>query len=916
MKLANLIFAGCLAAYAFSAQAAEFYVAPNGRDDALGTKQAPFATIARARDAVRSLRAGKPASEAVTVYLREGIYFLPQTLEFGPDDSGSEQFPVVYTSAANERAVVSGGRPIGGLSEVRLPDGQRAWKTVLPEAEAGRWYFRQLFACRDGNGEFGRRYRPHLGMFVTAGLTYSPSKPGMAHRAAQKDFLFFPGDLKSWHSLSDVELVALHTWSSSRLLIEKLDLERTVVEFTGFPTFRIGHWWKGGRNPYYVENVREALTAPGQWYLDRASGEFLYLPLEGETLANTKLVAPALTRIVAVNGDWAKARPVAHVAFRNLTFCHNESPLPKQGYGGSQAQPDLPAAIELTGARQVLFDRCTVAHVGNYGMALGRGCRGNRIVGCRFADLAGGGIKVGDIGMNVLAKPPELPTDNVVENCAISDGGLMYFSANAIWAGIVNGLKLQHNEIWNFPYAGIAVGWKWDATPTSCGNNLIADNLIHDVCTLLADGASIYTLGRQPGTVIRGNVLRDNRKSKFTQEHWQLGVYLDEGSSEILVENNLLYHVGTHGFNLNGGADNTVRNNIFGPVYGNHGPFHRCHKRPFSKGNVFERNITWCDSPNLADTAWEPGLMLCRSNLYWNVAGAPFSWKDKDFGSWQASGQDAGSLLADPQFVDPQHGDFHLRPTSPALRLGFKPFDYTLAGLEPAYHNIKVAVATTPAPAFGMELPVIAEPPPGFKLDFEDVPLGIVPRGFSCNGCTAEVNFQVAEESAHRGKRALRVVDAKAAAKSFFPYLTYHCSKPLEDGKVRFACAVRLKPEAPLMLDFVFRDYTRRNQPKREFTSGPSVQFLPDGRVTTGGNTMAKVPPGQWATLEIEFDLTRRTGMAKLQTDGDSQAVKRTLDLPAEFTACSWFGIVAGQAIDGVAYLDDMQLTHTPARKE
>lgn len=42
---------------------------------------------------------------------------------------------------------------------------------------------------------------------------------------------------------------------------------------------------------------------------------------------------------------------------------------------------------------------------------------------------------------------------------------------------------------------------------------------------------------------------------------------------------------------------------------------------------------------------------------------------------WQATGQDEHSVIADPMFSDPAHGNFTLRPSSPALALGFKEMD-------------------------------------------------------------------------------------------------------------------------------------------------------------------------------------------------------------------------------------------------
>jgi len=113
-----------------------------------------------------------------------------------------------------------------------------------------------------------------------------------------------------------------------------------------------------------------------------------------------------LTRVMALQGDAAADRFVDGLRFEGLTFSHNESPLPKEGYGGSQAQPDLPAAIEAVGARRCVFSRCTIAQTGNYGLGLGLGCVDNQIVGCRLFDLGGGGIKIGDITMPNQAQPP------------------------------------------------------------------------------------------------------------------------------------------------------------------------------------------------------------------------------------------------------------------------------------------------------------------------------------------------------------------------------------------------------------------------------------------------------------------------------------------------------------------------------
>jgi hypothetical protein len=556
-------------------QGTTIYVSPAGSDDWSGALEAPtanrtdgpFATIARARDAVRALKARGPLSEPVTVELRGGTHYLPGTLAFTPEDSGTEGCPITYRSFPGETAVLSGGGPISGWREVPGP-GPRRWETRLAEVESGQWTFRQLFVRHAGEGFFTRRFRPSKGMLVVADLTWSPARKSVAHRAAQPDFIFFPGDLRQWENMDDVELVALHSWSASRLKIAGLDTDKRIVTLSSVPTFRIGHWYRDGRNPYYVENVKEELREPGQWYLDRPSGILTYLPLPGESLDDTLMVAPRLERLVTVTGDLKAPQTVEHLRFERLGLAHSEWPLPPDGYDTSQGQPTLSAAVEVTAARAVRFERCTVANTGAYGIGLGLGCQQCEVAGCLMYDLGGGGVKVGDSAMDQGAVLPELPTGNAVRDNTITDTGMVHYSANGIWCGITRNTAVLHNEVRNNPYTGIAVGWCWGPDPTSCGGNTIEGNHVHHVMQLVQDGGGIYTLGRQPGTVIQGNLVHDSLPSPFACGPGTSGLYFDEGSSGFTVEDNIQYDVawspGQIDHNQNTASDHDIRTNYLG----------------------------------------------------------------------------------------------------------------------------------------------------------------------------------------------------------------------------------------------------------------------------------------------------------------------------------------------------------------
>ena len=77
---------------------------------------------------------------------------------------------------------------------------------------------------------------------------------------------------------------------------------------------------------------------------------------------------------------------------------------------------------------------------------------------------------------------------------------------------------------------------------------------------------------------------------------------------------------------------------------------------------------------------WHPPRAVLESNLYFHALGKPVTFAGMSFQAWQAAGMDAGSLVADPRFRDPEAGDFRLRPGSPAPKLGFEPFDLADVG--------------------------------------------------------------------------------------------------------------------------------------------------------------------------------------------------------------------------------------------
>ena len=95
-----------ICAVSMAAWGADLYVAPDGNDANAGGEGAPFATLARARDAARGLKQVEP----MTIWVRGGTYFLPESISFSEADSGTENNRVVYRAVPNERPSLIGAK--------------------------------------------------------------------------------------------------------------------------------------------------------------------------------------------------------------------------------------------------------------------------------------------------------------------------------------------------------------------------------------------------------------------------------------------------------------------------------------------------------------------------------------------------------------------------------------------------------------------------------------------------------------------------------------------------------------------------------------------------------------------------------------------------------------------------------------
>lgn len=518
---------------------ADFHVAPYGNDTSPGTAEKPFASLARAQRAVRRIvRDG--LRKDVLVLVRGGFYSLAQPLIFGPQDSGTQACSVTYAACPGESAVISGGRTIGGWQ--RGEGG--VWTAQVADVTEGEWYFRQLYV----NGQRATRAR-------TPNPTGDAPFWQLAGAALSDDLqefrlTFAPGQVREWANLGDVEIVVPGEWAIFRKRLLSVDPTANTALLEGPHVSPQAHQWNRphpGRW-FHLENAREFLDEPGEWYLDRASGLLTYLPREGEDIGRAQVIAPVLPRLMEVRGS--ADRPVSNLHFRGLRFEHATWELPLGGYRGVQAchftgydrdsgetqWAQVEPAILLEFAQACSVTDGELAHLGGSGLFLSQGCEGNRVEGNRVWDIAGNGVMVGGPD-----DPALVPRDNVVANNHVHDCGAEFYGAVGVWVGFAQGTRVSHNLVHHLPYTGVSVGWRWDESPTACERNVVEYNHIHHVMGRLADGGGIYTLGLQPGTVLRGNLIHDVLRSPYAQGAPNNGIFFDQGSKSFLVAEQVIY---------------------------------------------------------------------------------------------------------------------------------------------------------------------------------------------------------------------------------------------------------------------------------------------------------------------------------------------------------------------------------------
>ncbi len=695
------LFAAASSSTVFSG---EFFVSPNGNDANDGTAAAPFATLEHARDAVRAARQNDPtakkAAEPWVVTFAEGEYTLERPVVFTPEDSGSPESPTVYRASGN--VVFSGGIKIENWKDL----GDGTWCADLPDFEGNPLYFEQMWV----NARRAPRSRfPNEGFLNVESIREEfPSDRTTRQAEKPQTLQWVTGKTGDFDFLKDVpaaelrwgQMVVHHNWDTTRRILLGFDPTTNTVEMKG-GNMKSWNPWRTS-SLYYFENVRTAFDAPGEWFYDGNARKVFYRPLEGQTLENTQFYAPrpGLVQFLIFQGN-SPEEPITDIRFENLKFCYSDTPrvlgvmqnaqidvsvtgdLQKPGpsqFEPTQAAAHTSAVILADEAQRIAFFGCEFSHLGEYGLWFKNASECEFRNG-RLSDLGAGAIRIGGGRASEPGKNVRCAEKNVVSNNYLTEGGRFHASAVGVWIGnntIEN--ELTHNEIADFYYTGVSVGWNWGYAGVSFRNR-IEFNRIHDIGQgALADMGGVYTLGTQTGTRVCNNVIF-NVKS-FGYGGW--GLYPDEGSEGLTMENNLVYDTMDGSFHQHYGKDNVIRNNIFARNLPNPMKDAPAHQVAITRiedhrSIVFENNIIYWKDGTSVGYNFDKARTDIQKNLWWKDGGE-VEFRGLTHDQWVESGKDAGGIVADPMFVDPEHNDFHLKPGSPAEKIGFKPFDYTQAG--------------------------------------------------------------------------------------------------------------------------------------------------------------------------------------------------------------------------------------------
>ena len=499
--------------------------------------------------------------DPVIIELGDGTYRLQQTIKLSETEIGRG----LTLQAKNPgQAILTGGRP---LAAGRL-DEQGNWRIKLP-ADWNR-FGRPRTLVIDGKLSSAARH-PNTG--------YLRIERALPDR--RSGFIASAGDIPD--VTGEFDLVLLHDWSSSRLPVASYDPETRTLRTIGpigcqADHYAIDHFEKQPR--YWLEGHQAFADAAGEWFIDAAADEIVVVAGDRQQQCPT-VVLPWLDQLLIASGT---EEPIRNFVIAGITFTETRFTMPAGGYASAQAtmheprdqqgarttddRPFVDAAVKIDHAVGCRLTNCDFQALGGSGLWIGGRTQNCKVFRSRFSDIGGNGLNLGEDNSRRVdgrswhqSAPQQVPTENQVHQCEFSQCGKILPGAVAIWAALHRKLEIADNHLHDCPYTGISLGWLWNDSPSPAAKNVIRDNRIEFVMQVLSDGGGIYTLGRQPGSLITGNSISDVPLNAGRAE--SNGMFLDEGTTGLTIRDNTIRRVDKSPLRFHKAGENIVRDNYW-----------------------------------------------------------------------------------------------------------------------------------------------------------------------------------------------------------------------------------------------------------------------------------------------------------------------------------------------------------------
>jgi hypothetical protein len=695
---------------------AAFYVSRSGNDRDPGTKSAPFATLARAQQALRSWK--RTSSGPAVVEVGRGTYALDRPLVFSPEDSGSEASPVVFAASPGERVTISGSRALDCRWK---PYRDGILMCDLPAAKQGELRFSQLFVNgrRQTLARFPNRddSRPGRSGYIQPAARIPDGRPDPKpgedddmtfSGGAPRGILFDPASFtaKRWARPEEAVIHIFQDWEWGNLQwrLKAIEYDSRAIWF-GEGGFQMGAKWfedpakidKDSR--FFIENVFEELDAPGEWYLDVRAGVLYFKPEPGVDMAAASVEAPLLRQLVRFVGT--QEAPVRHIALEGFRLTQTASTFlePYDVPSLSDWAIHRGGTVFLEGTRDCAVRNCWFDAVGGNAVFINDYNRNATVTGCKFTEAGDSAVcLVGTLGTTNGTRRA-FPYECAVSNNLIHDCGIFGKQIAGVYISRAKRVTAAHNTIYSMPRAGICIG---DGT---WGGHVIEFNHIYDTVRETGDHGPFNAWGRErfwsltqshsdysvSRSLEAGAVKTDAMepvilRNNFFEDESGWGLDMDDGASNYVIYNNISKGVS---IKLREGAYRTVYNNIW--VDSNVAPcFHvgneDNHDRYFRNITVMARDDVYSIIAPPARGPWleeidhnclysRSGRFTARISQMRGENGPERGSRRLDFEEWRKLGFDRNSVFADPLFVDPAKNDYRVRPGSPALGVGFKNFE-------------------------------------------------------------------------------------------------------------------------------------------------------------------------------------------------------------------------------------------------